>query len=144
MEIQRGLKLSNVEHTAEETQTGPRCSNKDSRFFTVFSETIGTAKVAKSAIEAKELLYFRADDGVTMNRDRVLFDAKQRALLQTRAKQVNAERSLSPAAPRCRASCAVQRRLCKYYIHSMLHCNIVSALVKSKIPGDGRCSLVRI
>ncbi len=43
-------------------------------------ETIGTAKVAKSAIEAKELLYFRADDGVTMNRDRVLFDAKQRAL----------------------------------------------------------------
>ena len=43
-------------------------------------ETIGTATVAKSAIEAKELLYFRADDGVTMNRDRVLFDAKQRAL----------------------------------------------------------------
>ncbi|MEO0394213.1 MAG: 3-hydroxyacyl-CoA dehydrogenase family protein [Pseudomonadota bacterium] len=43
-------------------------------------ETIGTAKVAKSAIEAQELLYFKPGDGVTMNRDRVLFDAKQTAL----------------------------------------------------------------
>jgi 3-hydroxyacyl-CoA dehydrogenase len=43
-------------------------------------ETIGTAKVAKSAFEAKELGYFRKADGVTMNRDRLLFDAKQKAL----------------------------------------------------------------
>jgi len=43
-------------------------------------ETIGTAKVAKSAIEAQELLYLRESDGVTMNRDRVLFEAKQKAL----------------------------------------------------------------
>lgn len=43
-------------------------------------ETIGTAKVAKSAFEAKEIGYFRAPDGITMNRDRLLFDAKQKAL----------------------------------------------------------------
>lgn len=43
-------------------------------------ETIGTAKVAKSAAEAKDIGYFRAQDGVTMNRDRLLFDAKQKAL----------------------------------------------------------------
>jgi 3-hydroxyacyl-CoA dehydrogenase len=43
-------------------------------------ETIGTAKVAKSAFEAKEIGYFRASDGITMNRDRLLFDAKQKAL----------------------------------------------------------------
>ena len=43
-------------------------------------ETIGTAKVAKSAFEAKEIGYFRKTDGVTMNRDRLLFDAKMKAL----------------------------------------------------------------
>jgi 3-hydroxyacyl-CoA dehydrogenase len=43
-------------------------------------ETIGMAKVAKSAHEAKSLKIFRDDDGITMNRDRLLFDAKQRAL----------------------------------------------------------------
>lgn len=43
-------------------------------------ETISTATVAKSAAEAKELLFLRKDDGISMNRDRLLFDAKARAL----------------------------------------------------------------
>ncbi len=43
-------------------------------------ETIAMAKVAKSAAEAKDLLFLRPDDGVTMNRDRLLADAKARAL----------------------------------------------------------------
>ena len=43
-------------------------------------ETIGTAKVARSAFEARELGFMRADDGITMNRDRLLADAKARAL----------------------------------------------------------------
>ena len=43
-------------------------------------ETIGMAKVAKSAFEAKELLFLRAGDGITMNRDRLLADAKAKAL----------------------------------------------------------------
>ena len=43
-------------------------------------ETIGTAQVAKSAFEAIDLGYFRESDNVTMNRDRLLYDAKQRAL----------------------------------------------------------------
>ncbi len=43
-------------------------------------ETIATAKVAKSAQEAKELRYLKKTDGITMNRDRLLFDAKQKAL----------------------------------------------------------------
>ncbi len=43
-------------------------------------ETISTAKVSTSADEARDLLFLRASDGVTMNRDRLLFDAKQRAL----------------------------------------------------------------
>jgi 3-hydroxyacyl-CoA dehydrogenase len=43
-------------------------------------ETIGMAKVAKSAFEAKEFLFLREADGITMNRDRLLADAKAKAL----------------------------------------------------------------
>jgi len=43
-------------------------------------ETISTAKVSTSADEAKELLFLRDSDGVTMNRDRLLADAKAKAL----------------------------------------------------------------
>jgi 3-hydroxyacyl-CoA dehydrogenase len=43
-------------------------------------ETISTAKVSTSAEEARDLLFLRPTDGVTMNRDRLLADAKRRAL----------------------------------------------------------------
>lgn len=43
-------------------------------------ETIGMASVAKSAFEAVDIGYLRHSDGITMNRDRLLFDAKTRAL----------------------------------------------------------------
>lgn len=43
-------------------------------------ETVSVATVAKSAVEAKDYLFLRHDDGITMNRDRLLADAKARAL----------------------------------------------------------------
>lgn len=43
-------------------------------------EIISTATVAKSAAEAKEHLFFRPSDGITMNRYRLLADAKAKAL----------------------------------------------------------------
>ncbi len=43
-------------------------------------ETIGLAKVATSAFEAKELCFLKPTDGVTYNRERLLGDAKARAL----------------------------------------------------------------
>lgn len=43
-------------------------------------ETIGTAKVSKSAFEARELGFLRPEDGITFNRDRLLAEAKARAL----------------------------------------------------------------
>ncbi len=43
-------------------------------------EYISTAQVARSAYEAKEMLFLKASDGITMNRDRVLADAKAKAL----------------------------------------------------------------
>jgi 3-hydroxyacyl-CoA dehydrogenase len=43
-------------------------------------ETIGLAKVSKSAAEARELGFLRSTDAITMNRDRLLGDARRRAL----------------------------------------------------------------
>ncbi|EGW20772.1 3-hydroxyacyl-CoA dehydrogenase/enoyl-CoA hydratase family protein [Methylobacter tundripaludum] len=43
-------------------------------------ETIGMAKVSKSAAEAKEMLFLSTTDGITMNKDRLLADAKSKAL----------------------------------------------------------------
>ena len=43
-------------------------------------ETIGTAKVSRSAYEAMEIGYLREGDGITANRDRLLSDAKTKAL----------------------------------------------------------------
>jgi 3-hydroxyacyl-CoA dehydrogenase len=43
-------------------------------------ETVSTATVAKSAAEAKELLFLKPTDGITMNRYRLLADAKAKAL----------------------------------------------------------------
>jgi 3-hydroxyacyl-CoA dehydrogenase len=43
-------------------------------------ETISTATTSKSAAEAKELMFLRPTDGITMNRYRLLADAKAKAL----------------------------------------------------------------
>ncbi len=43
-------------------------------------EMIGTAQVAKSAAEALTMGLFKKSDGITMNRDRLLADAKAKAL----------------------------------------------------------------
>ena len=43
-------------------------------------ETIGLATVARSAEEARDLLILRPADGITMNRDRLLADAKAKVL----------------------------------------------------------------
>ena len=43
-------------------------------------ETIGMASVSKSAMDAKELLFLAHTDGITMNKNRLLADAKAKAL----------------------------------------------------------------
>ena len=47
-------------------------------------ETVATATVAKSAEEARSLLYLRPGDGIVMNRDRLLARAKERALFMAK------------------------------------------------------------
>jgi 3-hydroxyacyl-CoA dehydrogenase len=46
---------------------------------TIF-ENLALAKVSTSAFEARDLRLLRASDSITMNRDRLLHDAKSRAL----------------------------------------------------------------
>jgi len=43
-------------------------------------QTVGMATVSKSAAEARGLLFLRESDGISMNRDRLLADAKAKAL----------------------------------------------------------------
>ena len=43
-------------------------------------EIVSTATTSKSAAQAKEYLFLRPSDGITMNRDRLLADAKAKAL----------------------------------------------------------------
>jgi 3-hydroxyacyl-CoA dehydrogenase len=47
-------------------------------------ETIGFAKASTSAPDARRLDYLREVDGITMNRDRCVYDAKQLALARVR------------------------------------------------------------
>ncbi len=61
-------------------QDNPRHPNGPMPAVSKAFEIISTATVAKSATEAKEYGFLRRDDGISMNRDRLLFDAKQRAL----------------------------------------------------------------
>jgi 3-hydroxyacyl-CoA dehydrogenase len=58
-------------------------------------ETIGMAKVAKSAFEAKEMLFLRESDGITMNRDRLLADAKAKALALVEGYQAPGKAAIS-------------------------------------------------
>jgi len=70
-----GCKEMLVRHTRDETRpNGPL--PPVARSF----EYISTAAVAKSAQEARDMHILRESDGITMNRDRLLYDAKQKVL----------------------------------------------------------------
>ncbi len=67
-------------------------------------EMISTAQVAKSAFEAKEMLLLRESDGISMNLDRLLADAKARALALVDGYQPPAVKPLRVAGPSGRAA----------------------------------------
>src|SRR3546814_2258130 len=73
-------------------------------------ETIGLAKVAKSAFEAKELGFLRGTDQVTFNRERLLADAKKKALSLVEGYQPPAPLELFLPGPSGKASLAYALR----------------------------------
>jgi 3-hydroxyacyl-CoA dehydrogenase len=67
---------------------GRQATNKDIAPMAILQNVfmaIGMAKVATSAEEARELGFLSDTDGVTINRDHLLYRAKQRALGMARA-----------------------------------------------------------
>jgi 3-hydroxyacyl-CoA dehydrogenase len=64
----------------ERLSAAPSLSHGPMAAVTAAFGTIGLAKTAKSAFEAKELGFLRPSDHVTFNRDRLLAEAKNRAL----------------------------------------------------------------
>ncbi len=73
-------------------------------------ETIGLAKVAKSAFEAKELGFLRGSDHITFNRERLLADAKKKALSLVEGYQPPAPLDLFLPGPSGKASLAFALR----------------------------------
>jgi 3-hydroxyacyl-CoA dehydrogenase len=67
-------------------------------------ETIAMAKVAKSAMEARDLLFLRPEDGITMNRDRLLADAKAKALALAKDYKPPEPQKISLPGPTARAA----------------------------------------
>jgi 3-hydroxyacyl-CoA dehydrogenase len=70
------LVLRAVEDTAPDEDLFNRIKN--------VSQTIAMARVSASAVEARELGFLRESDHITMNRDRLIEDAKQTALAMVR------------------------------------------------------------
>ena len=62
-------------------------------------ETIGLAKVSRSAALARDMLVLREGDGITMNRDRLLADAKAKALALAKDYQPPKPQPISLAGP---------------------------------------------
>ena len=62
-------------------------------------EYIGTAQVAKSAEQARSMGFLGPSDGITMNRDRLLADAKARALELSRGYEPPAPRTYNLPGP---------------------------------------------
>jgi 3-hydroxyacyl-CoA dehydrogenase len=69
-------------------------------------ETISMAAVSTSAADARRYLFLRPGDGISMNRDRVLSDAKAR--VHALAEDYQAPPSSSPALPGATAKTALQ------------------------------------
>ena len=94
-------------------------------------EMISTAQVAKSAAEARDLLLLRPSDGITMNRDRLLADAKARALSMVEGYRPAEPKPLRLPGPSGRAALnmAVQgmARLGKATPHDVVVCDHLAA-----------------
>jgi len=100
-------------------------------------EMIGTAQVAKSAAEAMEMGLFRASDAITMNRDRLLADAKAKALALAETHVAPEEQEISLPGPTGRASLEMALRDLALKGMATPHDQVVAgALAKMLTGGD--------
>jgi 3-hydroxyacyl-CoA dehydrogenase len=88
-------------------------------FYGKVFETIGMAKVATSAVEAKEFGYLRKTDGISLNRDQQLYDAKEVVLGLSRFYK-------APPPSRIPVMGENLRGICDAVLFNMRHGNFVS------------------
>jgi 3-hydroxyacyl-CoA dehydrogenase len=74
------MTLRALEFAAAAAPAGARDSVEMHHAMRTIFENIALAKVSTSAYEARDLRLLRPSDGITMNRERVLHDARERAL----------------------------------------------------------------
>jgi 3-hydroxyacyl-CoA dehydrogenase len=98
-------------------------------------ETISTAKVSTSAAEARDLLFLRPTDGITMNRRRVLADAKAKALAL--AKDYKAPEPVEISLPGATARAALDMAVEGFVLQGKAtkHDRTVSAMVAKVLTG---------
>ena len=91
-------------------------------------ETIAMAKVGTSAEECRELGFLRRDDGVSMNRDRLVADAKEAALALVRGGYKPAAASVQDGAQNTQIKVLGEQFLAgaKLFIHMMLRGGYIS------------------
>ncbi|MGI9451369.1 MAG: enoyl-CoA hydratase/isomerase family protein, partial [Geminicoccaceae bacterium] len=99
-------------------------------------ETIGMAEVAKSAAEAKEKLFLRKDDGVTMNRDRLLAEAKAKALAMAVGYQVPEPVEISLPGPTAKLAMGMAVEGFRLQGKATPHDEVVAAELATVLSGD--------
>ena len=99
-------------------------------------ETIGMAEVAKSAAQAKELLFLREGDGITMNRDRLLAEAKTRALAMTEGYQVPEPVEISLPGPTAKLAMGMAVEGFRLQGKATAHDEVVASELATILSGD--------
>ncbi len=101
-------------------------------------ETIGLAKVARSAFEAREMGFLRREDGITFNRERLLADAKARALALAReGYRPTAPRELTLPGPSGKAALGLVLRELRTKGTATAHDAIVGEALAEVLTGGG-------
>jgi len=99
-------------------------------------EAIGMAEVAKSAAQAKEMLFLRKGDVVTMNRDRLLFDAKEKALALVEGYQPPEPVEISLPGPTAKVALGMAVEGFRLQGKATPHDEVVAAELATVLSGD--------
>lgn len=99
-------------------------------------EAIGMADVARSAAQAKDLLFLRPDDGITMNRDRLLAEAKERALELAKDYQPPEPVEISLPGPTAKLAMGMAVEGFRLQGKATAHDEVVAAELASILSGD--------
>lgn len=99
-------------------------------------ETIGMAEVAKSAAEAKEKLFLREGDNITMNRDRLLAEAKAKALAMVEGYQPPTPQDIALPGPTAKVAMGMAVEGFRLQGKATAHDEVVAAELATVLSGD--------